>query len=145
MQYKDLVKTFDGCPFCKVPERQILREGPLSYTIINIAPYHKHHSMIIPKRHIEKILDATDKENKEMLAGIKQGIEALNKLGYKSYVAMIHEGGIGVTGGSVPHLHYHLIPDTPIGMLEKDHEAREIIPETEMATVKQDLKIALGA
>lgn len=138
MLYKNFLKTQNGCPFCKSQTDEVLKENNSSYMTLSIAPYHKHHILIIPKRHFEKILDANQNENLDSLSLIKDGINILYKLGYKDFVFLVREGN-GKTAGSIPHLHYHLIPDTPIGMLE-GHSQRTVLSKNELDEVVKEIK-----
>ena len=66
MLYSEFIKKPRNCPFCE-KSNPIIKEDKFSYITIATAPYHRHHLMVVPKRHIEKIFDATEEENIEML------------------------------------------------------------------------------
>ncbi len=141
MLYKDFIKNLKECPFCKLSGNQIVKENTHSYMVLSIAPYHKHHLLIIPKRHFEKILEATPEEDTDTLSLTRDGILLLNKLGYKNYVVLVREGD-KETAKSVEHIHYHVIPDTPIGMIEGQGD-RVVLTKSEMGEILNDFKKVL--
>ncbi|HEY9584705.1 MAG TPA: HIT domain-containing protein [Candidatus Paceibacterota bacterium] len=137
MLYSEFIKKPRNCPFCE-KSNPIIKEDKFSYITIATAPYHRHHLMVVPKRHIEKIFDATEEENIEMLLLIKASAEILTKLGYKNYSILVREGDQSRTGKSVPHLHYHIVPDT--ALITKKHEHRTMMTEVEIDEVVKELK-----
>lgn len=98
-----------SCPFCCLPENRIIFETNYSFVIRDGFPVSDGHTLVIPKRHIPSIFDATPEEQTDILVALekskKQLDETLNPSGYN----------IGINDGSsagqtVMHLHVHLIP-----------------------------------
>ena len=98
-----------SCHFCCLPENRIIFETNYSFVIRDGFPVSDGHTLVIPKRHIPSIFDATPEEQTDILVALekskKQLDETLNPSGYN----------IGINDGSsagqtVMHLHVHLIP-----------------------------------
>ena len=100
----------NNCPFCdpNVDEARF-SESENFQAIYNIAPILPGHSLIIPKRHVESLLELNDKELHEMMIFSRNTTEMLLEF-FKSssFDWTIQEGEDA--GQSVSHLHLHLIP-----------------------------------
>jgi len=84
-------------------------EDDLCFIVLNLYPYNPAHLMIVTQRHITKFLDLTKKELLHITRAI-QGIQLLLNDLYnpKGYNIGINQGRNA--GGSIEHLHFHLIP-----------------------------------
>jgi diadenosine tetraphosphate (Ap4A) HIT family hydrolase len=133
MLYRDFLKELHTCPFCS-PKDRVLVETEHAYLTYALAPYHPHHMLVIPKRHLLHFLELAKEEQNEIDTLIKDGFAALRHLGYQNITALVREGS--EVGKSIAHLHYHLIPNVRIGDI--DHEGREraiLTPEEIESTV----------
>lgn len=104
------VKSF-ACPFCdpKVLLNQTIYEDDLSVILISFKPMMEGHSLIIPKRHVERYEELTEKEIlsiHEMTKKLQSAIE--ETMGRRSYLLMQKNGT--EVGQTVPHIHFHFIP-----------------------------------
>jgi diadenosine tetraphosphate (Ap4A) HIT family hydrolase len=143
MLYKDFLEHLDGCPFCGGKNALIVSNAH-GYITYSLAPYHKHHLLVIPTRHTESLLDLGKEESEALLELLRTGARLLSALGYQSYSILLREG-VGINK-SIPHLHYHLVPDDPIGDLNQllgkdrlvlsDKEIEEIVGELRGAAEK---------
>ncbi|MFX1590357.1 MAG: HIT family protein, partial [Promethearchaeota archaeon] len=84
-------------------------EDSLIFISLNLYPYNPGHLMIIPNRHIIKLSDLTKEESNHIIRAI-QGLQILLDDTYhpKGYNIGINQGKIA--GGSIEHLHFHLVP-----------------------------------
>ena len=141
MQYKVFLQQQHECPFC-TPQQQTrsILESRLSFLTYNIAPYHAHHLLVIPKRHYEHILDLTQAEQRDVLGLIDRGMKLLQALGYPDITLLLREGEH--SGKSVKHLHYHLIPKILIGDVQHDGGSRSVLTEKQVLHLKQELQEA---
>ena len=98
-----------------------------------LAPYHADHLLVVPKRHIEHILDITKEEMDDIDALEKNGWELLKKLGYKSVSFIVREGV--ESGRTVTHIHYHVIPEVRLGDVDHNGEVRKILTPEEISAV----------
>lgn len=101
------------CIFCKIAQKEIgtlIYEDELVAAFDDVNPQAPVHVLIIPKKHIEKLLDVTRDEDKFLLGHIlviantiarERGIA---EAGYRVVVNCNREAG-----QSVWHLHFHLL------------------------------------
>jgi len=104
-----------GCVFCEalaagVGKRSlVLHRGPTSFVVLNRFPYNTGHMMICPVRHMEDPGEMTDEESLETMRLLARCSSVLRKT---MNAAGINAGwNLGqASGGSVDHLHLHLVP-----------------------------------
>lgn len=103
----------DNCIFCKIingdiPSEKVYEDdNVLAFKDIN--PRAPIHVLIIPKKHIENVLEI-QKEDKELLSEIFEAIKKVaNLVGVeKSGFRIVSNCGKGA-GQEVMHLHFHLL------------------------------------
>lgn len=99
----------NDCPFCNLDKERIIFENNLSYALLDIYPVTRGHTLIIPKRHILLIEDITQKEFLDLFETtikVKSGLtKFLNPQGF-NFGLNLGE----VSGQSIDHIHFHLIP-----------------------------------
>ena len=101
-----------NCLFCKIiageiPSRRI-DEDEVSFSFLDVAPFHRGHTLVIPKRHTESLLSdppamvelapAIDRVSRLLVERL--GADGLNLLSSAGSVA----------GQEVFHFHVHLVP-----------------------------------
>jgi diadenosine tetraphosphate (Ap4A) HIT family hydrolase len=136
MLYHDYLKTVDGCPFCECNDRIFIDKENAFLTYAR-APYHPDHLLVIPKRHIVSFLEINEEERLDIDELIKVGCDILKKLKYTNFSVLVREGD--AINKSVPHLHYHLIPNDRIGDLDHNGELRQILSPEEIATLSKKI------
>ncbi|MFW9821406.1 MAG: HIT domain-containing protein [Candidatus Thorarchaeota archaeon] len=103
------------CILCAVRDNdervEILKiyEDDICFVVLNLYPYNPAHLMIVTQRHLTKFLELTKKEIIHINRAI-QGIQMLLDHLYnpKGYNIGINQGRDA--GGSIEHLHFHIIP-----------------------------------
>jgi ATP adenylyltransferase len=106
----------EGCLFCRVvdetrdDENLILHRGAASFVIINLYPYSSGHLMVVPRRHLGHLSDATSEERAELMESVAR-CESVLREAYEPHGMNIglnlgRSAGAGVVG----HLHVHLVP-----------------------------------
>ncbi len=99
------------CIFCKIAAGEIpakiLAETENSIAFMDAFPLTKGHSLVIPKKHYEKIQDIPSDENSELFSTVQKIISKVDKLTGATLMA-IHNGKDA--GQEIPHVHVHLIP-----------------------------------
>ena len=129
-----------SCPFCHPDDRKFL-ENKTAFLTYGIAPYHKHHLLVIPKEHKISFLEFGREELDEIWDLIRKGAALLLVLGYENYTVMVREGKN--TSKSIAHLHYHIIPDSRIGDLDHEGKARRVMTQEEIHSVSQEIRGAI--
>lgn len=103
----------DDCIFCKIVNKEIpnytIREDEHSLAFLDINPQAKGHTVVIPKYHVETILEMSDEEFAKFAASVKRAVEVVNKvLSPDGFNVGWNHGAAG--GQAVPHLHVHIMP-----------------------------------
>ena len=107
------------CIFCKIANKEInsdfVYEDDEIIAFKDINPQAPIHILVIPKKHIESIIDLTDED--EMLVG--KMYTAVRKIAKKlnieeSGFRLIVNCGKGA-GQEVPHLHFHILAGKRLG------------------------------
>jgi histidine triad (HIT) family protein len=105
------------CVFCQiikgeVPNRGIIMDNEDVIALIPLNPVAKGHTLLIPKKHCENILDCDDQVleilGKEVKILAKKLIEENNATGFN----LLNANGKDAQQ-SVFHLHLHLVPRYP--------------------------------
>ena len=99
MKYSDYLHSLpeSHCPFCE-PGQRVYRRNDSAYLTYALAPYHRHHLLIIPNRHVLSLLDMSEGETTRLWALIREGMETLRKLGYHNLSVLVREGEVGLAG-----------------------------------------------
>ncbi|MEK7614691.1 MAG: HIT domain-containing protein [Patescibacteria group bacterium] len=137
MLYKDFLKNLTICPFCS-DQNRIISENNTAYLTYALAPYHKHHLLVIPKRHLEIISEINSAENQEIDSLVSTGLGILKKLNYNNISVLIREGND--VSKSIPHLHFHIIPDIRLGDLDHYGQERKVLSVNEVEELVSELK-----
>lgn len=104
-----------------------------AYLTYTKAPYHPHHLLVIPKRHIVSFFNLSAQETEAIDALVKIGAQILKKLKHDSFSILVREGPD--SDKSIKHLHYHLIPDIRIGDVDSHGIPRKILSPAEIKKI----------
>ena len=100
-----------NCIFCDILEGKkdghFLYEDDFHVSFLDRYPIDVGHSLVIPKKHHEKIQDLSPEENTDLFLAIQKVISKVDKLTGATLVA-IHNGKDA--GQEIPHVHIHLVP-----------------------------------
>lgn len=101
------------CLFCKIANKEIasekIYEDDKVLAFLDISPLSKGHTVVIPKKHAENIIDLPAEEVLPVFSAVKKVTELLQeKLSPKGFTIGINHGRVG--GQLVDHLHIHVIP-----------------------------------
>jgi diadenosine tetraphosphate (Ap4A) HIT family hydrolase len=129
MLYHDYLKNMKACSFCEANKRMLIFNEH-AYLTYSKAPYHAHHLLVIPKRHVVSFFNLTVKENEDINELVKIGAQILKKLKYDNFSILVREGP--KSDKSIKHLHYHLIPNHHIGDLDNKGILRKILSPEEI-------------
>jgi diadenosine tetraphosphate (Ap4A) HIT family hydrolase len=126
----------DPCIFCNPREDEILAENECALLITDNSPVSDGHCLVIPKRHIKTLFEATEVENTAFLALIKQAKDIILNNGFLPDGYNIGCNNDMAAGQSVFHLHIHIIPRY-LGDVENPKGGiRHVIPRNASYKVK---------
>ena len=137
MKYADFLKHMKECPFCHDANRVIV-ESEKCFLTYSRWPYHKHHLLTIPKRHIESITELTQDERKDIDQMQEKALEVLKKLGYDSVTQLVREGN--EINKSIRHVHFHTIPYIRIGDLDHFGQEKKMLTEGDISQTIEDVR-----
>jgi len=116
------------CLFCNISESGSILENELAYASYDSYPVSKHHCLIIPKRHIKDCFELTNQELiacNDLIKKIKN--EIINKdQNIKGFNLGTNIGK--VSGQSIMHCHFHLIPRKDGDVENPQGGVRSVIP-----------------
>ena len=98
------------CPFCNGNiDHATFLESIRFRAIYNIAPILAGHSLVIPKRHVQSVMDLSEDELAEMFIFCRRVSSLLQRAyGHKAFDWTLQDGE--PAGQTVQHLHIHVIP-----------------------------------
>ena len=103
----------DECIFCKiikgeVPNHTVYEDGDV-LAFLDIFPHAKGHTVVIPKKHIERIEELDANSAGALLPAIKKATKKIDEvLRPDGYNIGWNDGK--AAGQVVPHLHIHIMP-----------------------------------
>ena len=116
------------CLFCNVKKTGCAHENEFAYASYDSYPVSEHHCLIIPKRHIKDYFDLSNDE----LVACNDLIKIVKKeITYKDPLVKGFNLGtnIGkVSGQSILHCHFHLIPRREGDVENPQGGVRSVIP-----------------
>ena len=116
------------CLFCNIKESGFAHENELVFASYDSYPVAEHHCLVIPKRHIKDYFDLTNEE----LVACNDIIKILkNEILTKDPTVQGFNFGtnIGkVSGQSIFHCHFHLIPRREGDVDNPQGGVRSVIP-----------------
>lgn len=99
------------CIFCKIISGEIpskfLKETAHSVSFLDAYPLAKGHTLVIPKKHHQKIQDMPDVENTDLFLLVSEMASKVDTMTGSTLIA-IHNGK--QAGQEIPHVHVHLVP-----------------------------------
>src|SRR5271168_1531925 len=140
MLYKDFLKTNTRCPFCGPLINRVIKKGDVAFLTYSLAPYHKHHLLVVPNHHVDSFQDLNNKEIISINKLLHNGVTLLKSLGYENYTILVRNGNN--LGKSIEHLHYHIVPSVIIGDLDHVGQERKVMTKEEIDEFFEDLRKA---
>ena len=116
------------CLFCNINESKYLHINDLAYASYDTYPVSKHHCLIIPKRHIKDYFDLSKDELiacNELIKIVKDEILIKDQT-VKGFNLGTNIGK--VSGQSILHCHFHLIPRRKGDVENPQGGIRSVIP-----------------
>lgn len=117
-----------GCRFCTLPTERIVEENEHGVWILDAHPVTPGHSLILPKRHVESLFDATPQERDALLVLLDTARAQVSKAHTPNgFNISIDEGP--VASDAITHLHVHLIPRYSRENRDTRSALKRLIPE----------------
>ena len=116
------------CLFCDIKKSGCAHENGLAYASYDSYPVSDHHCLIIPKRHIKDYFDLSNDELvacNDLIQIIKKEISKKDPL-VKGFNLGTNIGK--VSGQSILHCHFHLIPRREGDVDNPQGGVRSVIP-----------------
>ena len=116
------------CLFCNINESGCAHKNDLAYANYDSYPVSKHHCLIIPKRHIKDYFDLSKDELiacNELIKIVKEEILFKDQT-VKGFNIGTNIGK--VSGQSILHCHFHLIPRRKDDVENPQGGVRSVIP-----------------
>ena len=103
----------NDCLFCAIAAGEIpcfkVYEDDLALAYLDINPFAKGHTLVIPKRHAAGLLDADDATLAALAARVKKvAANVSSRLGCDGFHILQNNGA--AAGQTVRHLHFHIVP-----------------------------------
>ncbi len=102
----------ENCVFCNLnlERTRIICESERSYTILSNPALMKGHSLVIPKRHVEKLSELDEEEKKDLLEQIIKIEELLLRKFPGCDIRQNYRPFQKQSNLKINHLHFHLQP-----------------------------------
>lgn len=101
------------CIFCKIvngeAKAEKVYEDDNFIGILDISPVSEGHTLVIPKKHYETVLDMPNTLGNELVEAIKKVALDLIKKGNAEGFNVV-QSNYSVAQQEVPHLHFHIVP-----------------------------------
>ena len=116
------------CLFCNVKKSGYTKDNQLAYASYDTYPVSKLHCLIIPKRHIRDYFDLTEEELLACNNLIKSMKDEITKKDHTVEGFNIGTNAGKVSGQSIFHCHFHLIPRRKNDVKNPQGGVRSVIP-----------------
>lgn len=101
------------CLFCRIVKGEIpaqkVYEDTETLAFLDINPRNPGHTLVIPKKHIETLMELPDRDIAAYFAAVKR-VAVQVKEGTNAHGLSICQNNGSAAGQVVAHLHFHLIP-----------------------------------
>lgn len=99
----------NSCPFCIPDQTRVILSNFHALAISDSFPVSPGHTLIVPKRHVASLFEATREENDALLDLLRQMRQLLQQVrNPASFNIGINDGA--AAGQTIMHLHIHLSP-----------------------------------
>lgn len=107
----------DSCLFCRIVRREIpakiVHDDEHSLAFRDIDPKAPTHVLVIPKKHVASLNEASDAESLGRLLLVARDIAQAEGLTTDGYRTVVNTGANA--GQTVFHIHLHLLGGRPLG------------------------------
>jgi len=131
-------KWGDGCPYCKLSEKYIVKEVDGWVLTSNLFPYTNGQLVIIPRRHLKSFGDITGSDWESVRKLIYIGIKSLQRVyGQKDFNVLYRQGKNAQA--SLKHLHINILPMDE-DLIEWNYKEVTISPRENSEKLRQEVE-----
>ncbi len=117
-----------ACPFCLIPEANIVTSNSLAYAVRDASPVTPLHTLVLPRRHVASFFDLDTDE----LYSVWR-LVVLSRLVILQLDATVEGFNVGINvgetaGQTIFHCHVHLIPRRRGDVTHPRGGVRAVIP-----------------
>ena len=133
-------KWGDGCPYCKLSEKYIIKKLNDWVLTSNLFPYTNYQLVIIPHQHKQSFGDITSTDWETVRQLIYIGIKALQKVyGQKDFNVYYQQGKD--SSQSLKHLHINILPMTNnADIIVKNFKTVTVSPRQNSENLKKEIE-----
>jgi diadenosine tetraphosphate (Ap4A) HIT family hydrolase len=121
-----------ACPFCDsaLPgvDRELLCVTAYTAAFEDAYPSTPGHVLVIPRRHVGRVLDLTDAEFEDIWRVAREQLRRIEEASPDAFTIGINDGA--AAGQTVDHVHLHIIPRHHLDTADSRGGVRWAIPET---------------
>jgi histidine triad (HIT) family protein len=118
----------ESCEFCKIVSKEapasIVYEDKMVLAFLDIKPFSKGHTLVIPKNHYEMIYDLPIRELASLFAAAKKTAVAVKSAMSADGISIVQNNG-KAADQHIFHIHVHVIPRYSGQLLPKPEEVPE--------------------
>ena len=119
----------EQCIFCNKSKQKIIYSSDLFFVVKDSYPVTKHHTLIIPHRHVSSFFDLNDNEFNDLNKILKKQRQSLLDLDKEITGFNIGVNAGADAGQTIMHVHIHLIPRRKGDVSDPTGGVRGVIPE----------------
>ncbi len=102
-----------NCIFCKIIAKEVpnytVYEDEFVLAFLDVFPHAQGHTVVVPKKHVESLVDVTAEESRQLMAGLDSAFRRVNTI-LKPDGVNIGINERAAAGQVVPHIHWHILP-----------------------------------
>lgn len=138
------VNGLPPCPFCSRKELAVIFESAKFLAIYNKFPVVPGHCLLVPKRHVEAYLCLDPSELADLTGASRRLIEAaISAHNTSSFDYALQEGV--AAGGTIPHLHFHVIPRRSADLSRPDEWYPELLRQQIEPSLRERVELTMEA
>ena len=101
------------CIFCKIINKEIpsytVYEDDTVLAFLDIHPHAMGHTVVIPKKHNERLADMSNEEWRAVCDGLRSAEQKIEQIMKPDGINIAINDGV-VAGQAIPHVHWHILP-----------------------------------
>ena len=122
------------CLFCNKKKQKIIYPSEIFFVVRDSYPVTKHHTLIIPHRHVSNFFDLNDEEFNDLKRVLKKQRQLLIDIDKEISAFNVGVNAGADAGQSIMHCHIHLIPRRKGDIANPKGGVRGVIPSKQKYT-----------